>query len=796
MAIKKPDCVALVGGLLVPGAGVREVARRAVACIADCLAADACHLLVYEAEADALVLEGTWGLEQDAVGDVRLSPTEGVVGRCYRTRKSINSPDMRAHPDYAAFSSVRAREYVSLLAVPLLVEDRVLGVLALSTRAVQTFSRPTVATARAVAGVLARYLEQTGQLASRPTRGASVGDGSRVLAGIAATDGVAHGRVRFLTGDDSFASLTPEYADDPGAERSVFRQVRERVRGETAALERESHALLAAGDAAIFQAHLLLLEDDDLNRRIEGALARGFRLPYALKTVLAEIETEWGTSESSPLRNALADIRDIFLRLSQAAGGGAYGDTPPEVTPASAMVERTLIVARMLLPSQLMRLPLVRLAGIVCEEGGVTSHTVVLARALRIPMLVGVKDAVNHARHDAEGIVDCPGGRFILNPPPVLRARYALKQGPMRVGSLLPRLPAFTRDGVPVRLSGNIALTCELPLLREFGAQGIGLFRTEFLCLTRNAYPDQQEQAAIFQQAVKAAGDDGTTIRLLDVGYDKRPPFMFFQPEANPALGVRGIRYLLANPQYLEPHVRAILQASVHGPVRILLPMVSGLEDVLAARAVIAAMEDQLAREGLTFRRDCRVGVMLEVPSAFFCLRHLLPYIDFVSIGTNDLVQYLFAADRGNDRVAPWYRQLHPTVLTVIRDTCAMVAQFPGRTVSVCGEMAANPVVAALLLGAGVRHFSMSPAAIPKVHAAVAQLSVVDCEALLNQAVAMAHESDVIDVLKAFAARHLSAGQPGPDTVAFGVPPTVEDLTRRRGPATDPRPESGLDAAR
>ncbi|OGV71766.1 MAG: phosphoenolpyruvate--protein phosphotransferase [Lentisphaerae bacterium RIFOXYB12_FULL_65_16] len=761
MAVARTECVRLVTNILAPGAEFRTTARQVVECVAGCLNADACHLLVYDGATEELVLEATWGLEQDAVGDVRLSPTEGVVGFCFRSRKPVNTPDMRAHPDYTAFNSVRAREYVSLLTVPLKGRNRTAGVLALSNRAARKFPGPTVAAARAVAVPLAQFV-----LDARPqivraggvtdTAAAPVAESEQRLTGIAVTDGVGFGRVCLLTGCEVLEAQDPDYTDDLEGETARFRRALHRTREEIMALTRQSSAILAASDTAIFQTHLMLLDDAVLTGRIHAALARGYRLNYALKTVLAEIEKAWGTPTNHAARDNLADLRDVFLRLYLVADAAGPRGTRRDTELGLAAVYRPMIVARALLPSQLMQLPLARLAGIVCEEGGATSHTAVLAKSLRIPMLVGVRGAVRASRSNADAIIDCRSGCFVLTPSPALTARYtrALSAGrePCAAHVPTPRRSPRTRDGVPVRLSANIALTSELRLLNDYGAQGIGLYRTEFMCMTRNAYPDTQEQYTVLRQAVEMTGQHGTTIRLLDVGHDKRPPFMAFPPETNPALGLRGLRYLLANPQYLEPHVQAILRASSHGPVSLLLPMVTDVEDVLAARTAIANIEAQLARDGMAFRRDCRLGIMLEVPAAFFCLPHLLPHVDFVSIGTNDLVQYLFAADRDNDRATPWYHQFHPVLLKIIRDTCVMAAQFPGRTVAVCGEMAANPQAVPLLLGAGVRHFSMSPTSIPLIQDTITRLSLADCQALIAEAIAMTREREVLDRLATFAA--------------------------------------------
>ena len=302
-----------------------------------------------------------------------------------------------------------------------------------------------------------------------------------------------------------------------------------------------------------------------------------------------------------------------------------------------------------------------------------------------------------------------------------------------------------------MHLNGNLSLVNELSRLRQLGGVGVGLYRTEFMFMVRRSCPSEGEQYSILRKVVEHGGAGGATIRLLDVGGDKRPSFMSIGNEENPAMGLRGWRFLLAHPRYFEPHLRAVLRAAAHGRLNLLLPMVADLDDVLVAREMIERTVLALESDGLRLRENLKLGIMLEVPSAFFGLADMLPHIDFVSIGTNDLVQYLFAADRNNDRVKNWFHELHPAVLRIIRDTCLMVGESPHKWVSVCGEMAANPLATPLLLGAGIRHLSMNLRAIPKVRATAELLEFPDCAALLDGALRQKNEAGVLELATAFA---------------------------------------------
>jgi len=296
---------------------------------------------------------------------------------------------------------------------------------------------------------------------------------------------------------------------------------------------------------------------------------------------------------------------------------------------------------------------------------------------------------------------------------------------------------------------GNISLISELPLLERYGAMGIGLYRTEFMFMVRSAYPTEEEQYQVFRRIVEAGGANSVTIRVLDVGGDKALPYVDFGQESNSFLGWRGLRFLLSNLHYFEPHLRAILRATVHGRVNILLPMVADLDELQEAKAVIASARKSLEKAGHA-TAPYHLGIMLEVPSAVWCLPSMLPHIDFVSIGTNDLIQYTFAVDRGNTKVARWFRQLHPVVLGMIRQSCEAAAQ-QGKNVSLCGEMAGIPAALPLLLGAGLRTLSMNPWHIPVIRSLLGRLELPACRKLLDACLACASVSEVEHKVAAFA---------------------------------------------
>lgn len=733
----------------------REGLRLAVQCIAERVSADACSLLVLDAANQRLVMAGTYGLEQETVGSIQLRTDQGVTGFCFRTNRIVNVADKRQHPEYCRFDSSRADDYKALLAVPLVVSGCTIGVMDLERRRRQAFSHRAVELVQAIASPLAVFIQHA-RLASENVHGSESRERSllsdEVLKGKALTEGLGKGIAHFVAGVEVFDEITLEYAEDRESEAALLTRAFELAREETRQIEEDATEVLAEADAGIFAVHLMLLDDPTLHQRLNHALDQRFSARFALKMTLQEFEREMGRLDDGFMRERLADVQDVIMRLLLALERLRGCSSHSVRRPSSR--EPVVVVAHELLPSQLMRIPMGRLAAIVCDEGGATSHAAILARALRIPMLVGVKGARQHIRSGDEILVDCGAGNCYVRPSASLVRRFRVPLAHFTArreeGEVVETSSGKTRDGVDIRLGANISLISELPLLSRYGAMGIGLYRTEFMFMVRASYPTEEEQFNVFRRVVAAGGSASVTVRVIDVGGDKPLPYVEFGAEDNPFLGWRGIRFLLSRPEYFAPHLRAILRTTVHGRVNVLLPMVADLDELLQAKEMLNEARESLLQDGVVIR-EFRLGIMLEVPSAVWALPSMLPHIDFVSIGTNDLAQYTLAVDRGNRRVTRWYRQLHPVILRIIQDTCRLVHSLPGKSISICGEMAGHPLAIPFLIGAGMRYLSMSPWNIPLARRVISALDVPSCERLAEKAVGCTLDGDVLRLMEAFA---------------------------------------------
>ncbi len=744
------------------GAGL----NRAAELLCERLGFDLCRILVQTGSTGELRPVAWCGGESPEFGR-GLPLDRGLPAEAFRTRATIQASVLSEHPAFDPSSDrVWAGDCESALAFPLTARGRAVGVVLLAGRGKRRVSDRIVALAETVAPSLALFAATAGP-GSRPVPEALPAEKPpparntrpRILQGTPVSgSGVVSGRAYRVAGAEILEQTPLEYADVPEAEKAKLDAALAAARAEAGRLQKQAAAVLPEADAAIFFTHQVLLDDPSLKQRICDTIDRGFSLRFSLRLAAQELEKEFAASSNHPMRERVADLKDAILRILEAADllENRGGDTKR----VERIPDDPIAVAWELLPSQLIRLPLARLAGIVCEQGGTTAHVAILAKALRLPMIVGVAGAARLIRSHDPLILDCTTGYCHLRPSDavVRKFRHALKHHKKQREDEKHAPPTecrlcTMRDGAPVRLGANISLISELPLLDRFGAMGIGLYRTEFMFMIRPAYPSEEEQYRVFRHVVEGSPGHSVTLRILDVGGDKPLPYIAFAREDNPALGWRGMRFLLERSEYLDPHLRAILRTTVHGRVGILVPMVSELSELLEVKAALKRAEESLAKAGTPFDPGYRLGVMIEVPSAVLALPEMLPHIDFVSIGTNDLTQYMFAVDRGNEKVGRWFQPLHPVILRVLAQICRD-AQAPSRSVSLCGELAGNPVAAPLLAGAGIRFLSMNPWQIPSVRRVLEKVPLAECRRLFAESAAAATAREVEERVRRFFTRH------------------------------------------
>lgn len=465
-------------------------------------------------------------------------------------------------------------------------------------------------------------------------------------------------------------------------------------------------------EAGILRAQRQLIRDPALVNKVRTIIVnRKVNAATALHEALEEYSALFARIEDEYLRERVADIRDVVNRIS-----AKLETQPPHV--AFDTGEPVILVAREILPSRAMTLDRMQVAGMITETGGSTGHAAILARSLGIPAVSGLRGIVREVHTGDLVAMDGREGHVYINPGPEVQAAYRKLQH--EYVDLRDRLienreqESVSADGIRVDLLGNVSGPADAAMAVRAGASGVGLYRTEYLFLTHPSVPDEEEQFEAYRTVVEAAPNHYVTIRTLDLGGDKQVPYFGARTEVNPFMGWRSIRLTTAFPEFFQTQLRAILRAATSGWVSLLFPMISTLEEVRRVKRLLERTKIALRGRGIHFAEDVPVGIMVEVPAAAVCIESILPEIDYVSIGSNDLTQYLMAADRDNPRVAHLCEPFHPAVMRVLNDVIGK-CEAHGKTVTLCGEMAASPRCFLPLFGMGLRHLSMSPAFIPSL---------------------------------------------------------------------------------
>ena len=714
------------------------------------LDADVCSIYTVDPELQSLSLSSTMGLDAGSVGRVELPMGEGLVGLAAKSGEPIAIEEARAHPNYRYFPETGEERYESLLAAPLIVQGVVIGVIVIQTAERRRFDEPDVELLQTCASLLAPVVInaqllammsspdiEPGTVADRIRSSESLAERRRaagakapraeknvMLRGLATARGVAIGPVFRMDKPVDLDRVAYEVSSDPAEEHArIKRAIGEALR-EIEDMRDIVQDRFGPEFAAVFHAQIQILEDKGFEANLTQAIQASGNARLALASVLDTYRRTFERIEDPYFRERGTDIADIGNRVMERLLG-----LRDQLEP---MKRGSVVIVDQLLPAIFAQLEMDKVAAIVAEHGGRTSHGVIFARTLEIPTVTGATGLLDEAREDEMAIVDGATGTLYLSPDEALIREFEKAQHQFEVAvehlDAMRERPAETLDGRRIKLSANAGLLADLRLVDKHGAEGVGLFRTELLALAHRGFPSEQEQEQLYQRVVQALEPRIVTIRTLDLGGDKGIPNIGLDDEENPQLGCRSIRLALENRHHFHAQLRAILRSSTLGNVRLLLPMIGSLSELREAKAVIDEVRLELEREGSRFDKNLEVGIMIEVPSAALTAPIFAAECDFFSIGTNDLTQYTLAVDRGNEKVAHLYDSLHPAVLQLIQMT-VRAGRDAGIPVSVCGEMATNPLSVPILVGLGIGELSGTPASIPVVKEIVRALDSGDVEA-------------------------------------------------------------------
>ncbi|MCW8195733.1 phosphoenolpyruvate--protein phosphotransferase [Proteobacteria bacterium 005FR1] len=698
------------------------------------MATEVCSVYLRDGDGKYMLM-ATDGLNENAVGHVRLGPKEGLIGWVVMREEPINLEDAESHPSFQYFPETGEERYSAFLGVPIIHQRAVLGVLVVQQAERRRFDEGEEAflvTLSAQLAAVIAHAEATGVLARIGQQATEA-----KFTGVAGAPGVAMGTAVVITPVADLHSVPFRVVDDVEAEVAFFKRCLAVTRDEIKELGNQLKSRLNREEQALFDAYLSMLDDSSLAGEVTERIRQGICAPYAWSEVILEHELNFSSMEDGYLRERAADVLDLGRRvLSHLQESSRESRVYPE---------NAILVGEELTAAMLGEVPKEHLLGLVSRKGSHNSHVAILARAMGVPTIVGAVDLPYKQLDGRELVVDGYNGIVYSDPGVELRKRYNAiyeeEQQLVKGLEALKDLPCESLDHHRVPLWVNTGLMADVFRSLERGAEGVGLYRTEVPFLLRDRFPSEEEQRVIYREQLEAFAPHPVTMRTLDIGGDKSLPYFPIE-EDNPFLGWRGIRVTLDHPEIFLAQVRAMLKASESfNNLRIMLPMITSTSEVEVAQTLVYRAYHELLEEG--YKIDLPpIGVMVEVPAAVYQVRELASRADFLSVGSNDLTQYILAVDRNNARVADLYHSFHPAVLRALQ-SIVTEAHAQGTPVTICGEMAGDPGAAILLAAMGYDVLSMNATSLPKVKSVIRSITMVQAEELLQRVMRMTDADEI-----------------------------------------------------
>ncbi|MBK5198113.1 MAG: phosphoenolpyruvate--protein phosphotransferase [Methyloceanibacter sp.] len=713
--------------------------------IASNMVAEVCSIYLRRRD-ESLELFATEGLNPEAIHNTHLKPGEGLVGLIAIQAEPMQFPDAQHHPAFSYRPETGEEIYHSFLGVPILRGGHTIGVLTVQNRTMRQYSDEEVEALQTTAMVLAEMIASGGlgvteEVSAEPRR-----DLAARFTGLPISEGVALGHVVL---HEPRIVVTRLIAEDVELERRRLAQAIEEQTGMIDGMLERGDMARAGEHREVLEAFRMFAHDHGWRRRLDEALLTGLTAEAAVQRVRNDTRARMLRQTDPHARDRLHDIDDLSNRLLRLLSGGAG-----TAAAAGNLPQDAVLIARTMGPAELLDYDRQRLRGLVLEEGGAASHVAIVARALGIAAITQVKGVLDVVEAGDAIIVDAEGGELHVRPTQEVVSAYAdkvrFRARRQAQYAALRNVPAVTLDGARVSLNINAGLLFDLPHLDQSGADGIGLFRTELQFMISSTFPRLEQQTRLYKSILDAAGGRPVVFRSLDVGGDKVLPFFRADKEENPAIGWRAIRMALDRPALFRTQIRALLRAAQGRELRIMLPMIADVSELKAARALIDREVLILKRHGRPEPKRLMIGAMIEVPALLWQLDRVLPLADFASVGSNDLMQFLFAADRGNMRVSERFDSLNPAGLKALRVIVA-AAEKHKVPLTLCGEMAGRPLEAMAIIGLGFRSISMAPASVGPVKAMILSLDAGNLRQRLEELLECT-DTSVREDLKRFAA--------------------------------------------
>jgi len=734
------DLFAEVSHIITSSHNADETLSRIVRRIAEQTQVDSCSIYSYLSKEDTLVLKATYGLNREAVGQVRMHSSEGLVGLVLEQMKPVHVAQMQSHPRFKPFPQTNEDSLSSLLGVPLIEHRQPFGVLLVHTIEPRDFSEDEISVLTTIASqisslvsktLLIQQLDETATHTSVPLE-----RGSRRISGNLVAPGVATGRAAVMQ-HTTLEEPTRLSERTPEAELKDLQAALDHVTDDTLKLVDKISGYVGPDEAAIFHVHLMFLEDHTFQEKIQQHIKEGATVAWAIYETIEEYLVAFEEIDDPYLREKGTDLKDVGYRLLNYLGHGR----------SSVTEKKGILVARQLLPGDIARLNPDCVQGILTSTGGVVSHAAILARSLLVPAVCISEEELATIHEGDEIALDGDVGLVVLRPSEEVVREFSRRLEQERLYrkhlESYREQPCQTQDGERIGIYANVAMEGDVLQLGHYGAEGVGLYRTEIYFLSLDRYPQMSEQEEMYRRILSHVPKEQRMIfRTLDIGADKAAPYMGFHPEENPFLGFRALRRQLRQPEVLKKQIKALyLAARTHDNVHLLFPMITELDEFRKAKKLVEQCRSELLLQGMEVP-ELPIGVMFEVPAAVMMCDHFMPEVDFCSIGSNDLTQYVLAVDRNNPQTNNLYDPLHPSVLQLIQ-RLAKAAEQHGKPLELCGEMASDPDGCVVLAGLGIRQLSMNPPLIPVVKERLSQVTLEQAQNIAGRALEMHSAGEV-----------------------------------------------------
>jgi phosphotransferase system enzyme I (PtsP) len=710
-----------LAGIFHDTASMDDFLQRLTTLVTEHMACEVCSVYLYYEDSSELVLKATKGLNPSSVGLVKMKSGEGLTGLAFLEQRPIYEGEAKNNPNFRFFPGIGEERFESFLAVPILRGTRGIGVLVIQSEKKNYFSLEDIQIFRALTAQLATTVETARLLITLDQKHKKqqqpIGD-LKLVKGRSGSQGVVLGEAIVIDG----LMMDFEYLvklSKPLTEQDFYNAIEE-TENQLQQLQKKIENEFFDVSGLIFTAQILMLKDKGFLDTILKFIHEGINPPQAVANVVDEYVRKFGAIEDTYLRDKIYDVKDVGRRLLE---------NMTKLTQHQGELENRIVIASELLPSDTIKLFSQKVKGIILLSGGVTSHVSILSRSLNIPLVIADEEGLLSLPEGAQVLLDAFTGYIHIKPAEdVIKKVFEREDLHKDLEQLKKSIRAkpHTKDGVVVKLMANINLLGDLKAASEFKADGIGLYRSEFPFIIRSSFPSEEEQYAIYRRLMEGMPGKEITLRTLDVGGDKILSYYNYGHEENPFLGLRSIRFSLKHPDVFITQLRAMLRAGHGAHLRIMFPMISSIDELQKAKGFVQECVYDLEKEK---QKICnpKIGTMVELPSIIEIIDEIAQEVDFLSIGTNDLVQYLLAVDRTNERVADLYLPHHPSVLRALKKV-ADAAIKHNKDISICGDMATDPKFLPFLLGIGIRTLSVDARYLPRLHDCLSNIVLSETE--------------------------------------------------------------------